>query len=139
MSPPRAGASGLCAASGLTRGGGADRVLQLLGRDVADVGPEPPRVALRILRGVGAVAVELIRGLACDLGPRRLGVLEVAVDVVDVDVGRLRPAAELGRVLELPARRAEHDERAPELELGVDRSSVRPRHPLALAEAEGAA
>jgi len=60
----------------------------------------------------------------------------VPVDVVDVDVSGLRPAAELVRVLVVTARVAEHDDPAFELELGVARLPVLPGHADLLGETE---
>src|SRR5882762_5243070 len=96
-------------------------------------------MALGIPRLVDAAAPELVPRLRDDRRTGRLRALEVAVDVVDVDLQRLRHAADAHRALPaVSSGRPQMDEAVAELHPGE--RPARPREAClgALAEPEGA-
>src|SRR5579863_9514519 len=98
--------------------------MHVLWGHVPDVLGEVPVVALGVLGGVDAVAVELVGGLPEDGGAGGPSGLEVAVQVVDIEVDELGGAAEMLRVAVLGAGEAHHDDTVAAPELGVDGRAV---------------
>src|SRR6185369_2416592 len=104
--------------------------LQLVGRDVLDVGGDPDRVAARLLHAARAVAVELLLRLGDDGAARADRAVEHGVDVLDVEVQHHRRRRMPVGLF------AQHDHRVADADLGVADLAVGPLQLLGDARCE---
>jgi len=92
--------------------------LDLLGRDIFDMGCDPPLIAKRVLDGGGTVAIELVGGLTERLTSRLDGTLIDSVHIFHVEVKHGQEGLK-----GLPAI-AHHNDRISDFDLGVHHRSV---------------
>jgi hypothetical protein len=112
--------------------------LELVGRQVVLVSGDRPHVAEGIHDGATPVPVELVLDRALDLGAGRLRLLHPRIDILHVEQDRDRGAAVRLRApaFHLGILVREHEDRGPDLDLGVADFPTRIGHPEELLGAE---